>query len=89
MSAPINTGGPAFPQLGTQFNHDYGEREAVTVDPGMSLRDYAAIKAMTTLLAGSHASSEGQFPELAAVVARLSFVMADAMLVEREKGGAA
>lgn len=67
----INTGGPAFPQSSIQ-------------DPGMTLRDYFAAKALVGFM-GSGDADWTKHPES---FAREAYRMADAMLAEREKGGA-
>jgi hypothetical protein len=70
------TGGPAFPT--TQYNefiHPTGHSE------GMTLRDYFAAKALMGMLANQHpyqASDQYMF-------ARDAYVVADAMLAERDK----
>ncbi len=50
--AKVNDGGPAFPAVKTTIERVQGHGyEAVTVvDPGMSLRDYFAAKAMQAML---------------------------------------
>lgn len=75
----INDGGPAFPNLG--FSGVGGN--------GMTLRDWfagqALIGAATTIKAASYEEVETQ---VAPIVARLTYAIADAMLAERAKGGA-
>lgn len=67
------TGGPAFPIHGT-----IGE---VTYD-GMTLRDYAAIKAMA-----AHISCDAyKYGNDAGGIARQAYIVADAMIAERSKG---
>ena len=68
MSA-VNTGGAAFPGL-------HPSKECQYNDPGMTLRDYFAAKAMQALL-----SIEGGTLEKDAEVA---YKMADAMLKARD-----
>jgi len=74
MSAPINTGGPAFPtenarQTGSNSWHE----------EGMTLRDYFAAKALVRITA---ADVDGVMsPEITAFAC---YRMADAMLKARE-----
>lgn len=78
MSAPINTGGPAFPlPLGSQDLPEpaYG---------GMSLRDWFAGQALAGMMASEvDGSTYNEDP-----AAERAYRFADAMLAEREKGGA-
>jgi hypothetical protein len=78
MSNKKNNGGPAFPC--TFYDRDstgeYQPREQLS---GMSLRDYFAAKAMQGML--SDPSRELNEYE----VSRESYIIANAMLVEREK----
>lgn len=67
----MNTGGPAFPNEG--FN-GWGEPQ-----PGMTLRDYFAAKAIQGLL--SDPNMKGSMDEFA----QRSYSVADAMLKAREK----
>jgi hypothetical protein len=68
-------GGPAFPNLKA---NDSGPRDAR--NGGMSLRDWFAGQ----VIAGRSSSD----PKMRAGYARSAYAMADAMLAEREKGGA-
>lgn len=87
MSAQ-NNGGPAFPFGVKVIRRDgYGGGEQVIDDNegGMTLRDYFAAKALQGMLANQHpyqANDEHMF-------ARDAYVLADAMLKARAKGGAA
>jgi hypothetical protein len=79
----INTGGPAFPNEGFR---GWGKPEQ-----GMTLRDYFAAKALSTIL-GQYdftffEDDEKAQPEdtLALCLARNSYTMADAMLKAREE----
>jgi len=73
MSAPINTGGPAFPTL-----EEHGFDNGMT---GMTLRDYFAAKAMAQLIAIYEPSEkEGTVPDCA----ESAYFYADAMLEARE-----
>jgi hypothetical protein len=92
MSAPKNP--PAFPRSGfdgdeTTCSSDHRSRP----QDGMSLRDYFAAKAMAAMLS-QQLQPEGKplyetdDPEQARSLAYLSYKAADAMLTERETGGA-
>jgi hypothetical protein len=81
----INDGGSAFP-LPYDFIHDHP-----LADGGMSLRDYFAAKAMQQLieLHPTHIWNEGMDSEepmisYAKHTARAAYVMADAMLEQRD-----
>jgi len=65
-----NTGGPAFP--GATYDGPFA---------GMSLRDFFAAKAMQGLVANDIDCSPEQVPHIVAS----AYVMADAMLKEREQ----
>lgn len=65
-------GGPAFP-----FPHPHGKED------GMSLRDYFAAKAMQGLIVDPDRADQSREE-----CARLSYLMADAMLKARDEGGA-
>jgi hypothetical protein len=71
------TGGPAFPSFESHLG--YGQMLAVG---GMTLRDYAAIKAMVALLAGKFPITKEIDAEQRIAVA--AYQMADAMLKERQ-----
>ena len=64
------TGGSAFPN---EFRAE-----------GMTLRDYVAAKAMQSLIVGASAPPE-HLGELYKMVSKLSYLMADAMIAERNK----
>lgn len=68
----INTGGPAFPQVSTNPDGDLYQ-------PGMTLRDYFAAKAMQGMMA------DGQVMKLVGDLdlAKTAYEMADAMLKAR------
>lgn len=74
--ANINTGGAAFPCEG-------GSDSGLFADPGMSLRDYFAAKALNGLLAGQFRDTGSlnlnELPEEA-------YRIADAMIAAREGG---
>ena len=67
------TGGPAFPHK----KYDIGYA-------GMTLRDYFAAKAMQGIIAASNEDGGPYYFEEA--VAENAYLMADAMIAEREKG---
>ena len=75
-----DTGGPAFPRPG-DFNPQ----------TGMTLRDYFAAKAMQSILRGydvvsSFEDEEVNDPEgMPKLIAKDAYIMADAMLLAREK----
>ena len=83
-------GGPAFP--GVQGVPGYGPSAPVTLpngtidwanySPGMTLRDYFAAR-----IAASACSAQGLWPAErdAGEIARRSYVIADALITEREK----
>jgi hypothetical protein len=69
-----DTGGPAFPVVGQW----YGDKLGGQLTHGMTLRDYFAAKAMQGLLASTKTNS-------AQVIAKDAYIIADAMLAERNK----
>lgn len=69
----IDTGGPAFP---------YRAYSGIP-EPGMTLRDYFAAKAMQALLERRGDGALGVFEK--EEVAEESYIMADALLKERNK----
>jgi hypothetical protein len=71
-----NTGGPAFPT--TLYEHG-GEAD------GMTLRDYFAAKALPVVITDwLNTGDIFQDPELAEVIARDCYIVADAMLKARD-----
>lgn len=67
------TGGSAFPMIGSvAYNSDW------SIDPGMTLRDYFAAKAMASVPLALD-SNEQQ------LIANAAYAQADAMLIAREK----
>lgn len=73
------TGGSAFPMLGSvAYNSDW------SIDPGMTLRDYFAAKAMQGLLSNDQCKPFGMSAS-ATDIAKKSYLMADEMLRAREK----
>lgn len=84
MSTERNDGGPAFPPHAKAF-------EYVGIETGMSLRDYAAIKAMQGMLAHStryRPREQDNHLHWHEALAKEAHEIADAMLAAR-KGGAA
>lgn len=94
-TAAIDDGGPAFPQPGEQYEKG-GDLVARSWDgPGMTLRDYFAAKVMhaevvtagaveeAAIALNEAADAAGQSIEQR--IAFLSYQMADAMLVERQR----
>ena len=78
-----DTGGPAFPLPG-----ELGLGLTPKEMRGMTLRDYFAAKAMQGMLAGLDRDARRfmqREPEPAAVMAKASYTIADAMLAERSK----
>ncbi len=76
MSAPVNTGGPAFPTAEQRFSNGTLNVEATY---GMTLRDYFAAMAMQGVCAsgpGNHVTNEH--------IASEAYAIADAMLKARE-----
>lgn len=89
-------GGPAFPGNGEQFIDGPQGRMAQSAwgmegSRGMSLRDYFAAKTMQSIISRRHdtpAVTLAEAKEKAEIVARTSYLMADAMLAERAKARA-
>ncbi|NML24298.1 hypothetical protein [Zoogloea dura] len=80
MPDKTKDGGPAFPIPGLQNDADFN---------GMTLRDYLAAKAMQGYLSNSWQAKEldslvESSSEQMAIVAEISYAMADAMLRARE-----
>jgi hypothetical protein len=72
MSAPINDGGPAFPNLG------YNAEKLLN---GMSLRDWFAGQAMTAIIGNLYCTPETTFKEISG----RAYAQADAMLAARKE----
>lgn len=76
-------GGPAFPET------EYYEEKAISTMPGMSLRDAFAISAIPMATKWEEDSPTGPFAEhmipTYAGIATRAYLLADAMLAEREK----
>jgi hypothetical protein len=84
MSNQIEDGGPAFPEVVTEYDPDIGRREVTSVG-GMTLRDYFAAKAMPAVIGSLHGpvvceECAGDFLRYAMA----AYQMADAMLRARE-----
>ena len=79
-----DTGGPAFPTIG----YDSGAAASgiglsITDDPGMTLRDYFAAKAMRGTMAAMDSGERNYtLPE---TIAKNAYELADAMLAARVK----
>ena len=72
-----DTGGPAFPL------HNHGAQTLGLHVAGMTLRDYAAIKAMEGILA-SNAEHEHEDAHIFDAIAEAAYKQADAMLKARK-----
>lgn len=88
----IDDGGPAFPQLGRNyedyFNVERGRtemRENIHTSGGMSLRDYLAAKAMATYLRDDLETLDMAHVD-EDLIADCAYSMADAMLRARAAG---
>jgi len=75
---------PAFPFR--QFDPDSGVIDWGHINDGMTLRDYFAGQALAGLMTQYLSDSSGSEEETIRNVVRISFISADAMLAEREKG---
>lgn len=73
-------GGPAFPTFTEQYSYGYDKSRPVTVDPGMSLRDYFAIR---TLPMAVECHPDGHARGWVGI-AEHAYSIADAMLAARE-----
>jgi len=73
----MKTGGPAFPLHAHDWHKEVSDRGYLNHDftMGMTLRDYFAAKAMQALAQGNYFDA----------TARQAYMIADAMLREREK----
>ncbi len=80
MSAPIDTGGPAFPDNSLEYPSDQRG--------GMSLRDYFAAHALSGWAAGRNNGDAFNSPDSskADFVAASCYLYADAMIVARMGG---
>lgn len=82
-------GGPAFPVVTNQYHYGHEKDMPAAVDPGMTLRDYFAARAMQALLHGLLQAAAKE-PEEAVdrallVLAPAAYRVADDMLRERSK----
>lgn len=90
MNEP-DSGGPAFPSKFTRSDKNAGEvRMQFTAAGGMTLRDYFAAKAMQSTLESEsaletiEAAATDTHMKTAALVARMSYAIADEMLKARQ-----
>lgn len=70
-------GGPAFPDPGRAQS---AKQRGLLGNPGMSLRDYFAAKAMQGIV-----THEDMWNQLDSTIAESAYALADAMLAQREK----
>lgn len=75
-----NTGGPAFPKQAIRLTNGTLEGN----NEGMTLRDYFAAKAMQGLIASPRGTPNGA-DATDTYYAEMAYIMADAMLAERER----
>lgn len=79
-------GGPVFPQRDkVQVISDDGASWMAVDSPGMSLRDYFAAKAMQALTPICTQDTLARGRPYEEYIAEKSYLMADAMLAERER----
>lgn len=86
----MKDGGPAFPAvIPVEHSDVQGKDYPNFTESGMSLRDWFAGQYLTTF-ATRRATSErpGEEEDVPKLIANRCYVIADAMLSEREKGGA-
>jgi hypothetical protein len=76
MSVNPNDGGPAFPTIAMRRS---GEMDADVVVDGLTIRDWFAGQALATTVTRCVGMTDA---------AKTSYLIADAMLAERAKGGA-
>jgi len=75
-----NTGGPAFPEIGNiAYNSDWQN------ESGMTLRDYFAGQAISSIPIRSWDHLEGDDMDRIKAWAKCAYLVADAMLDERDK----
>lgn len=83
-----NTGGPAFPITSSWYSHESGSGYVdYAVDgsnEGLTIRDWFAAKAMQGLIASPRGTPTGA-DATDTYYAEMAYIMADAMLAEREK----
>ena len=79
-AAPKDDGGPAFPQTVEGWNGHMSGKQ-----PGMTLRDYFAGRALAGLLAHHGRSVFNTDAENSRIVSACAFILADAMLAARRR----
>jgi hypothetical protein len=72
----------AFPDPGRAQS---AKQRQVLTERGMTLRDYFAAKAMTSVIATASTKNDSTPAECMKLIARVSYGIADAMLKERNK----
>ena len=77
-------GGPAFPSGVVKYLANGGISRKSPLYEGITMRDYFAAKAMQGLLASPRGTPSGD-PATDFYYAKTAYIMADAMLAEREK----
>lgn len=77
-----DTGGPAFSVAGLEYRDNGGAQYVIKPQPGKTLRDSLAEKAMVSMVEGVKWDDLGRNAER---VARVAYQLADAMLAERAK----
>ncbi|MCO5072080.1 MAG: hypothetical protein M9944_12820 [Rhizobiaceae bacterium] len=77
----VDDSGPAFPTEPNTQKGFYSHQ-------GMSLRDYIAAKAMVAVGSTLKPSSGASLEDVIAELARISYLVADAMIAQRSKGRA-
>lgn len=85
MSTPIDTGGPAYPLINRDYQDAYGGH------PGMTLRDHfagLAVGYLATELYSQARDTGVGYDNVFKTAAAGAYELADAMIAEREKGGA-
>lgn len=95
MNPEINDGGPAFPGFAYTSGHGCNRKNAEgdweNWEQGLSLRDYFSAKAMSAILSSEKLLetvvrlSENDGRDMGAMVSKVSYEMADAMILERSK----
>lgn len=82
----MKDGGPAFPNVSFYQEEQDGKFSSQVDNPGMSLRQYAAIKAMHGLIIrGFTIHSFAARPDMLAQLIKDSYDIADAILDHEEK----
>lgn len=91
MNEPINDGGPAFPGEAGESGYGNikrvttpaGDTEWITLNQGMTLRDYFAAKAMAGIISAYRRPDD--ICMCKELLVEAAYNCADAMLVERSK----